>query len=142
MVTVSTSRAAGSLIRPPASAPLTDQHAARAQQPQRRLGAGAELGRVGVDEDQVVDAVGQPGQHVQRRPVMIRVRDGAKPASTKMRRAIRWCSFSTSMVVSTPSARMPRSSQTPLTPVPVPISTTALALPAAASSRSTRPRPG
>ena len=37
---------------------------------------------------------------------------------------------------------MPRSSQTPLTPVPVPISTTARALPAAASSRSAAPAPG
>ena len=46
------------------------------------------------------------------------------------------------MVVSTPSGRMPRSSQTPLTPVPVPISTTARALPAAASSRSAAPAPG
>ncbi len=47
------------------------------------------------------------------------------------------------MVVSTPSARIPRSSHTPLTPVPVPTSTTARALrnaapaPAVTASRPT-----
>ena len=49
------------------------------------------------------------------------------PASVKASRASRWCSASMSTVVSTPSGRMPRSSQSPETPVPVPISTTARA---------------
>ena len=72
---------------------------------------------------------------------MIRVRDGALPAAANTRRATRWCSFSKSIVVSTPSSRIPRSSHPPLTPVPVPTSTTALALPTAATSRSAAPRP-
>ncbi|SHS73153.1 Uncharacterised protein [Mycobacteroides abscessus subsp. abscessus] len=40
--------------------------------------------------------------------------------------ALRWCSGSTSMVVSTPSSRIPERSHNPLTPAPVPTSTTAL----------------
>src|SRR5436305_1268167 len=73
---------------------------------------------------------------------MIRVRDAGYPASWKIRRAIRWCSASRSIVVSTPSGRMPPRSQRPLTPVPVPISTTARAAQAAASRRNAAPAPG
>ena len=46
-----------------------------------------------------------------------------------------------SIVVSTPSARMPPSSQSALTPVPVPISITDRAPSAAASRRSAAPVP-
>jgi len=72
----------------------------------------------------------------------MRVREDVKPASTNSRRAMRWYPASTSIVVSTPSERMPRSSQSPLTPVPVPISTTERAPPAAASKRSVAPAAG
>src|SRR3954467_14654184 len=47
-----------------------------------------------------------------------------------------------SIVVSTPSARIPRNSHRLLTPVPVPTSTTALALLAAAMNRSAAPVAG
>src|SRR6266545_2332838 len=73
---------------------------------------------------------------------MIRVRDAGYPASRKMRRAIRWCSASTSIVVNTPSARMPARSQRPLTPVPVPISTTARAPPDRDQADLVRQGPG
>ena len=58
---------------------------------------------------------------------MVRTRCVGTPASAKDWRASRWCSASMSTVVSTPSDRMPRSSQSPDTPVPLPISTTARA---------------
>ena len=51
---------------------------------------------------------------------MSRVRAGRMPAAAKAWRAARWCSDSTSMVVSTPSGVIPPSSHSALTPVPVP----------------------
>ena len=65
---------------------------------------------------------------------------GCRPRRTS-RLASRWCSASMSTVVSTPSARMPRSSQRPETPVPVPISTTARASRTEARKRSAAPLP-
>ncbi len=73
---------------------------------------------------------------------MQRERPGWKPAAAKASRASRWSPGWTSTVVSTPSARMPRSRQIPDTPAPVPISTTALASSAAASSWRAAPLPG
>ena len=55
---------------------------------------------------------------------------------------MRWCSGSTSIEVSTPSGRMPRSSHRPERPVPVPTSTTARAAIAEARKRSAEPTPG
>ena len=52
----------------------------------------------------------------------------------------RWCSGSTSIEVSTPSAAIPRSSHSPLTPAPVPISTTARAPIARGQERAGRRR--
>ena len=72
---------------------------------------------------------------------MVRTRWGATPASMNASRASRWCSASMSTVVSTPSLRMPRSSQTPETPVPVPISTTERASRTDARNRSAAPPP-
>src|SRR3954452_9520932 len=64
------------------------------------------------------------------------------PASVKASLAARWCSASTSMVVSTPSAAMPPSRYSPETPAPVPISTTLRAPVAAASTRRVAPPAG
>ena len=58
---------------------------------------------------------------------MVRARCGATPPSVNVSRASRWCSASMSTVVRMPSGRIPRSSQSPETPVPVPTSTTARA---------------
>src|SRR3954447_11038064 len=63
------------------------------------------------------------------------------PASLNACFANRWCSASVSTVVRTPSGRMPRSSQSPETPVPVPISTTARASIMDARNRNTAPPP-
>ena len=60
---------------------------------------------------------------------------------SKAARAMRWCSGSTSIEVSTPSGRMPRSNHRPERPVPVPTSTTARAVTADARKRSAEPTP-
>ena len=72
---------------------------------------------------------------------MVRARLAGMPASVKVSRASRWCSASMSTVVSTPSARIPRSIHSPETPVPVPISTTARASRTEARNRSAAPAP-
>jgi hypothetical protein len=86
--------------------------------------------------------VGEARQNVKCRagdePVAL-VREAA---AEKASRANRWCSASTSTVVKTPSACIPRISQTPEAPVPVPISTIALASSNEARKRSIAPPPG
>ena len=71
----------------------------------------------------------------------MRARWAGMPASVNVSLASRWCSASMSTVVRTPSARMPRSSQSPETPVPVPISTTARASRTEARKRRAAPPP-
>ena len=115
--------------------------AAGTQQPQRLLEVGGVLGLVAVAEDEVVVAVGQPRQHLERRAGDGAGALGGMPASVKVSRASRWCSVSMSTVVRMPSARMPRSSHSPETPVPVPISTTARASRTEARKRSAAPPP-
>ena len=73
------------------------------------------------------------------RPWMRRIREEGYPAASKARRASRWSSLSTSMVVRTPSRPMPPSSHRPDTPVPVPISAMLLAPTEAARTRSAAP---
>ena len=75
-------------------------------------------------------------------PLINRYRVVPIPASVNASRAARWCSPSTSMVVSTPSLAMPASRYRPDTPAPVPTSTTLRAPVAAARTRSIAPPPG
>ncbi len=76
------------------------------------------------------------------RPAIVRARTGRIRSSVNASFAARWCSASESMVVSTPSGVMPRSSHSPETPAPVPISATAVARRPAASTDSRAPVPG
>lgn len=66
------------------------------------------------------------GRTLEARPRMTRVRERVRPTDSKARRASRWISGSTSMVVSTPSGPIPSRIHRPDTPVPVPISATRL----------------
>ena len=86
-------------------------------------------------------AVGQPRQHVERGAGDRAGPLGGDAGLGEGLLASRWCSASTSTVVSTPSARMPRSSQRPETPVPVPTSTTARASSTEARKRRAAPAP-
>ena len=82
------------------------------------------------------------GRTSEARPRMTRVRERARPPDSKARRASRWISGSTSMVVSTPSGPIPSRIHRPDTPVPVPISATERAATEAASMRSAAPVAG
>lgn len=85
------------------------------------------LQRRRVDEDQIVGAVGQARQNVERASVDQPGPCGWDLGGAERLLAARWCSGSESMVVSVPSSRIPSSSHSPLMPAPVPTSTTARA---------------
>jgi hypothetical protein len=75
-------------------------------------------------------------------PKISRARLEATPASANAVRAARSCSGSPSSAVSTPSARIPRSSHSPARPPPLPIDTTERASMPAASTASAAPTAG
>ena len=141
IATVSSSRWAGSATRS-CQGVVEGHDAARTEQPQRLGEVLGVLALVAVAEDHVVVTVGEARQDVEPG-----TGDGAGPAgrdpgSPNVSLASRWCSASMSTVVRTPSARMPRSSHRPETPVPVPISITARASSTEARKRSAAPAPG
>ena len=126
--TVSGSRADGSATRSWPQRPRHHDQPARAQQPPRLLEVRGQVRQPGVAEHQVVAGVGEPGQHLGG---SAGDQAGARRSAPRPRRRspgpAPGARLSVSMLVSTPSGTIPRSSQSPLTPVPVPISTTARA---------------